>query len=92
MPVKVKFFANFREIIGQKEVTSSANTVQELLNKIVREHKEMENELYANKKRGEINEFVNIMVNGRRIGMPDGMETVLKDEDTVAIFPPVAGG
>lgn len=92
MSVKVKFFANFREIIGQKEITSSADTVQELLDEIVKEHEDIGNELYANKETGELNEFVNVMVNGRRIEMLEGMNTVLKDEDTVAIFPPVAGG
>jgi len=34
-----------------------------------------------------------ILVNGRHTShLPDGLDTVLKDGDHVAIFPPVAGG
>ena len=34
-----------------------------------------------------------ILVNGRHIShLPDRLDTVLKDGDQVAIFPPVAGG
>jgi molybdopterin converting factor small subunit len=34
-----------------------------------------------------------VLVNGRHAShLPDGLETVLRDGDQVAIFPPVAGG
>jgi molybdopterin synthase sulfur carrier subunit len=34
-----------------------------------------------------------ILVNGRHTShLPDGLDTVLRDGDQVAIFPPVAGG
>ncbi len=92
MPVEVKFFANFREIVGQKKVTMSANSVQDLLLKIKDEYSELNQEIFSDLESAELKDFVNVMVNGRRIDMLEGTETELEDGDTVAIFPPVAGG
>jgi len=33
-----------------------------------------------------------ILINGREYNVLDGMETLLKDGDTVAFLPPIAGG
>ncbi len=35
---------------------------------------------------------VNIMINGRIVRDLQGLDTPVKDSDTMAIFPPVAGG
>ncbi len=92
MSVEVKFFANFREIVGQKKITIKTDSVKDLLQKIKEEYSELSSEIFSNPKNVELKEFVNVMVNGRRIGMLEGVETELEDGDTVAIFPPVAGG
>lgn len=92
MSVEVKFFANFREILGRKKISVSAKTVGELLEYIGQEYEELGKELFANEGSGELNDFVNILVNGRRIDILDGLDTKLEDGDTIAIFPPVAGG
>lgn len=90
--IKVKFFANFREIAGRKTVLLPANTVKELLSKIKNEYEYLGKEIFSNPAKEELNDFVNIMVNGRRIETVEGTETELEEGDTVAIFPPVAGG
>lgn len=92
MPVEVKFFANFREIVGQKKTTMEANSIQDLLLKIRDEYSELNPEIFSDPENAELNDFVNVMINGRRINMLEGTETELENGDTVAIFPPVAGG
>lgn len=92
MPVEVKFFANFREIVGQKKITISGGSIQDVLVEIKEEYSDLNSEIFSNAENLELKNFVNIMVNGRRIDMLEGTETKLEDGDTVAIFPPVAGG
>jgi molybdopterin synthase sulfur carrier subunit len=41
---------------------------------------------------GELKEFINIFINGRNIAFLNDMGTRLVDGDTIALFPPVAGG
>jgi len=92
MTVEVKFFASFREIMGQKKVTMEADNVEEVLGEIKEEYSELGSEIFLDEDSSELEDFVIIMVNGRKIEMLDGTETSLEDGDTVAIFPPVAGG
>lgn len=92
MKVEVKFFANFREILGQKKISVEADNVQGLLEMLWDDYEELRDDLFEDEESLELRNFVNVMVNGRRIEMLEGRDTELKDGDTVAIFPPVAGG
>jgi MoaD family protein len=92
MTVKVKFFAHFREMVGSKEVQISAKNIADLLEKLSRDYKRLEKELFENGGNKKPREHINIFVNGRGIRELNGLDTPLKDGDIVAIFPPVAGG
>lgn len=92
MGVRVKFFADFKEILGQKEVEVPAEDVSNLLEKVTGENEELKEELFENGDELRLDESVSIMVNGRKTELLDGINTELEDGDTVAIFPPVAGG
>ena len=93
MGITVKFFANFREAVGQERVELAAvKDLAALLDELVRQFGErMAGQLYepGSKK---LRETVNILVNGRGVNFLDGLATKLKDGDVVAIFPPVSGG
>ncbi len=87
--VKVKFFANFREVAGLRETDIDASNIRELLNLIIERFQNLKPLIFEN---GELRDYVHIMVNGRHINHLDGLDTKLKKDDTVAIFPPVSGG
>ena len=92
MTVEVKFFAGFREIVGKKKVTMEAGDVEGILEEIREEYSELGSEIFLDEDDSELEDYVIIMVNGRKIEMLEGTETNLEEGDTVAIFPPVAGG
>lgn len=93
MQLHFKFFANFREAVGQKHLDWSyeedAVTAGEMLADLEAEYEGLEGSLLEN---GDVRTAVNVLVNGRDVAHIDGLETVLEDGDTVSIFPPVAGG
>lgn len=91
MEIEMRFFANFREAVGQKEIAreiADGATVGAALEGIVAEYPEME----IFEEDGSPREFLSIMKNGRDITYIDGLETPLEEGDTVSVFPPVAGG
>ena len=91
--MKVKFFADYRDITRQKETeAAAAPDIRALLGGLG----EIYGEPFLNKAmtrdRSLINDETIIMVNGRNICHLRGMDTPLDANDTVAIFPVVAGG
>ena len=76
--VKVKLFANFREIAGKREIEIDAKDTEELLEKLAEMYPEFR-KLY---------DYAILMVNGEFIRG----NVELKKDDTVAIFPPISGG
>lgn len=88
---EVKFFANFREIVGQRSINIDAGgkTVGWLIDHLVDKYEGLGPALFED---DELREYVHVMVNGRSIHFLDGLDTVLQADDELAIFPPVAGG
>lgn len=83
--VKVKLFANFREVAGDREVDISAGNVEELIEHLVGEYPAMEELIAAE-------DYLHVMVNTKHVGPENYKNTELDDKDVVAIFPPVSGG
>lgn len=90
--VLVKFFATIREITGTKSIELKADNIKELLDLLVQTYGDKFKETVLNKDTGELKQFFSCMVNGKRIELLDGYATILKDNDSVALFPPVGGG
>ena len=90
--VIVKFFATVREITGVKSIEVKAEKIRDLLQTLVETYGAKFKDTVLDKNTGELKQFFSCMVNGRRIELLDGYETALKDNDSVALFPPVGGG
>jgi len=84
--VKVKLFANFREVVGKNEIEISATTVLDLLIKLANEYPELKQLIFRDNK---ISDYVNVAINCEIV---QNLNTKLKENDVVAIFPPVSGG
>ncbi|MFB6305007.1 MAG: ubiquitin-like small modifier protein 1 [Haloferacaceae archaeon] len=90
MEVELKFFATFREAVGSKFVTREVDdgaTVGDLLAALEAEYEGLE--LLED---GDLRPQINVLKNGREVLHMEGTATPLADGDTVAVFPPVAGG
>lgn len=83
--VKVKLFANFREVAGEKEVDIEASNLEELIEQLTTRYPVMEDLIAAE-------DYLHVMVNGQHVNQENYESTGLTDEDVVAIFPPVSGG
>ncbi len=94
MKVTVKFFTTLREITDKREEEikfSNDLTVGELLEQLSKKHGRRFME-YIYDKKGNVQSYLQFLVNGRSITTREGLKTKLKEGDRVAIIPPVGGG
>jgi len=90
--IAIKFFASFRDIVGRKEMDVEYRhgmTLGELLRDLCSASESLEKACFED---GQLRDYVKFLVNGHNIAFLNGLETVLKDRDVIAVFPPVAGG
>jgi len=91
MELTLRFFADFREVVGEKTISreyDDVSTVGDAIAAIAEEYPEME--LYEED--GSVREFITIMRDGRDVAHVDGMATELDGGETLSVFSPVAGG
>lgn len=92
MQLELRFFASFRQAVGQKTLEraydADAVAVAEVLEDLVDAYPDLE----VFERPGELRSFVSVMKNGRDVTHLDGLETDLEDGDRLSLFPPVAGG
>lgn len=90
--MQVKVFANLRQICGgvTVEVLPEGDRVVDVLDKMIEMFPELDQELFTEEKK--LKPFVHVYVNGKNIIHDNDLETVIKESDQFALFPPVAGG
>lgn len=81
-----------RDIIPAEDVVEvpGGTTVGGLLTALSARYPGLGDALFT--RTGEVRAYVNILKNGRNIHFSGGLKTPLEDGDTVALFPPAAGG
>jgi molybdopterin synthase sulfur carrier subunit len=91
MKLKVKLFANFREVTKNKEVEVSVkgDTVNDVVSALIHVYPGLE-PLMLNGQ--EIKPYVNVLLNGKSVRDQGGFTSKVKEGDDIAIFPPVSGG
>lgn len=75
---------------GHAQIQVQAQTAREALESLTTTHAELRQHLYN--EQGRLRNFVNVYVNDEDIRHTAGLETTLKEGDTVMIVPSIAGG
>ena len=94
MKVTVKFFTSLREIVGkpQEQIElSDVVTVNELLQQLGERYGEKFTRYVYNEK-STVQGHLHFLINGKSITTQQGLKTKLKENDILAILPPVGGG
>jgi sulfur-carrier protein len=74
---------------GAKAVEGAGDTLDELLNNLDAAHSGLRGRLVEGEK---LRRFVNVYLNDEDVRFLGGLETPVKDGDTVTVLPAVAGG
>ena len=77
-------------VSGMTEVQIEGGTVGEVLRGLAGEHPETQDQLFSSA--GELNRYVNVYVNDEDVRYTGSLDTELREGDTIAILPAVAGG
>jgi len=92
--VKVSFYATIRAIVGTKTLEiqlPEGSSIQELLDRLIERCPPLGEKLLDPD--GKLTRSVQVFVDGRSSAhLPDGLETKLGADQSVDIFPAIAGG
>ncbi len=92
--MKVNFYATYRPIVGGKTIefdVDHGSTLRQLVDAIIARFPAMRREMLD--ENGNLYSHVHIFVNGRdSVLLENRLETVLRADDVLNIFPPVGGG
>jgi molybdopterin synthase sulfur carrier subunit len=94
--VHVKGYVTFRELVGERWISLEEDrslSIRELLRALCEQDGQALTEQLFDAHSGALKAHVAILVNGRSISnLPEGLDSLLTDQDEVAIFPPLMGG
>jgi molybdopterin converting factor small subunit len=75
---------------GEKEVAADGGNVGEVLRALASQHPDTERQLFGAD--GALNRYVNVYLNDEDVRVLDGLDTPVKESDTLVILPAMAGG
>ena len=75
---------------GESQVEAGGATVGEVLQALAEAHPATKSQLFSED--GELNRYVNVYLNDEDVRVLDGLDTAVKESDTLVILPAMAGG
>jgi molybdopterin synthase sulfur carrier subunit len=92
MNITVKVFATLRDFMpGVQDIDVAGGTdLAMLLERLCGQYPGLREEIFD--AGGSLKPYVNVLKNGRNVFFINNLATRLEEGDTLAIFPPVAGG
>lgn len=90
--VKVKLFANLKELAETSEIIISGQSVLEVLHVLIVQYPNLQNLIFEKTDSNQLCGYINIFLNGENIDHMEGLETQLQDDDEIGVLPPVSGG
>ena len=75
---------------GDKEISAEGTSVGEVLRQLADRYPDTERQLYQED--GQLNRYVNVYLNDEDVRVLDGLDTPVKESDTLVILPAMAGG
>ena len=75
---------------GQSEVEAAGGNVGEVLRTLTAEHPDTKAQLFGED--GDLNRYVNVYLNDEDVRVLEGLDTGVKESDTLVILPAMAGG
>ena len=89
--MRVRVFGTLRPLVGAKEVeVEAADTVGALLREITAQYPTLRERVFD--EQDNLRTSVHLLINGRSIRFLNGLHTVIRESDEIALFPPVGGG
>ncbi len=91
--MQVKLYASLRQAAGIKMLVVEIKpdiTIRDVLHEVTARFPVLTPSIWQDQ--GELTEYVHVFINGENIRHLAGLDTTLKEDDHVDIFPPVVGG
>jgi sulfur-carrier protein len=91
--MRIKAYATLRDLLGAAVIEVPVDEPADIgyvLRRIVEDCPALGKKLWSDD--GNLTGYVTVLLNGRSVQYLSGLATPVKDDDTVALFPPVGGG
>ncbi len=75
---------------GEREVDAGGESVGAVLRALADQHPSTQGQLFGDG--GDLNRYVNVYLNDEDVRVLDGLDTAVKESDTLVILPAMAGG
>ena len=75
---------------GEKELSADGGSVGEVLHALAQAHPDTQSQLFGAD--GGLNRYVNVYLNDEDVRVLEGLDTAVRESDTLVILPAMAGG
>lgn len=91
--MQVRIYATLRDLVNAKAIevdVREEQDVRRLLKQVSAAYPALDAKLWD--EQDDLNKSIQVLINGRAINFLNGLETPVRPEDRVDLFPPVGGG